>query len=262
MRRKHKERRVKGLYQRVAGEGPLLLFLHGLGSSSLDWQAQLEYFSSRYRAVALDLRGHGLSRLDGPLDVASLAQDVVQWLDEQPGQVVLIGLSLGAMVALEVALARPSRVEGMMLINGFAEFSLDNEGDRARFEQRLKWLRWVGMLPLGWWLARQLFPLPEQRALRHTFRLRFRRNRKGVYRRLLGALPGWSVRARLASLQLPVALVSSSADYLPLARRVEQFASLPDARLFTPTGHHAWPAEDPAACNRLLEHYLAAIHYG
>ena len=43
------------------GEGPLLLLLHGLGSSSLDWQAQNERFSERYRVVAIDLRGHGQS---------------------------------------------------------------------------------------------------------------------------------------------------------------------------------------------------------
>ncbi|QFI54962.1 alpha/beta fold hydrolase [Aeromonas simiae] len=261
MRRKRKESRVKGLYQRSAGEGPLLLFLHGLGSSSLDWQAQLEYFSPHYRAVALDLRGHGLNVQEGALDVPSLADDVVHWLDDQPGQVVIVGLSLGAMVALEVALARPSRIEGMMLINGFAEFSLDNEADRARFAQRLKWLRWVGMWPLAWWLGRELFPLPEQGALRHTFRQRFRRNRKRVYRALLEALPGWSVRARLSGLTMPVALVSSTVDYLPLASRVAQFASLPDGRIFTPEGRHAWPAEDPAACNQLLERFLTDIHY-
>ncbi|TNI66597.1 alpha/beta hydrolase, partial [Aeromonas salmonicida] len=169
--------------------------------------------------VALDLRGHGLSTLEGPLNPGQLCADVVNWLDEQPGQVVLIGLSLGAMIALEVALARPGRVDGMMLINGFAEFSLDNEADRARFEQRLKWLRWIGMWPLAWWLGLSLFPAPEQRALRHTFRQRFVRNHKRVYRTLLEALPGWSVRARLSTLHQPVALVSSSDDYLPLAQR-------------------------------------------
>ncbi|MFR9718520.1 alpha/beta fold hydrolase [Aeromonas diversa] len=261
MRRKRKESRVKGLYQRSAGEGPLLLFLHGLGSSGLDWQSQLEYFSPHYRCVALDLRGHGLSTLEGPLNLGQLCADVVGWLDEQPGQVVLVGWSLGAMVALEVALARPGRVEGMMLINGFAEFSLDNEADRARFEQRLKWLRWIGMWPLAWWLGRSLFPAPDQGALRHTFRLRFVRNSKRAYRALLEALPGWSVRSRLSVLHQPVVLVSSDQDYLPLAQRVAQFASLPDGRIFTPSGHHAWPAEDPAACNRLLERFLTDIHF-
>ncbi|SIQ15281.1 Pimeloyl-ACP methyl ester carboxylesterase [Aeromonas sp. RU39B] len=261
MRRKRREVRVKGLYQRSAGEGPLLLFLHGLGSSSLDWQAQLEYFSSHYRAVALDLRGHGLSLRDGPFDVPTLAADVLQWLDEQPGQVVLIGLSLGAMVALEVALARPQRVVGMMLINGFAEFSLDNEAAKADFTQRLKWLRWIGMLPLGWWLARKLFPDSEQGSLRQTFRRRFRRNNKRVYKQILEALPGWSVRARLGVLSQPVAVVSSSDDYLPLAKRVAQFAALPNASVYTPSGHHAWPAEDPAACNSLLARFLANLNY-
>ena len=74
----------QGLALRSAGEGPLLLLLHGLGSSSLDWQAQIERFSEHYRVVALDLRGHGQSLQEGPFDVGTLAGDVARWLDEQP----------------------------------------------------------------------------------------------------------------------------------------------------------------------------------
>ena len=82
--RRNQVMKSHGLALRSAGEGPLLLLLHGLGSSSLDWQAQIEHFSQHYRVVALDLRGHGQSMQEGPFDVATLAADVVNWLDEQP----------------------------------------------------------------------------------------------------------------------------------------------------------------------------------
>jgi hypothetical protein len=81
--------------------------------------------------------------------------------------------------------------------------------------------------------------------------------RKRPIKALLEALPGWSVRARLGSLWQPVAIISTSHDYLPLAKRVEQFASLPNASIHTPEGHHAWPAEDPAGFNHLLQRILA-----
>ena len=256
--RRNQVMKSHGLALRSAGEGPLLLLLHGLGSSSLDWQAQIERFSERYRVVAIDLRGHGQSMQEGPFDVPTLAADVTRWLEEQPEPAWVVGLSLGAMVALELALRLPHKVRGLVLVNGFSEFLLETPREQERHAMRLKWLRWFGMRPLAWWLGRELFPGPELAPVRHTFRLRFvRSNKKKTYKALLEALPGWSVRARLGSLWQPVAIISTSHDYLPLAKRVEQFASLPNATIHTPDGHHAWPAEDPAGFNHLLQRILA-----
>ncbi len=237
--RRNQVMKSNGSPLRCAGEGPLLLLLHGLGSSSLDWQAQIERFSEHYRVVALDLRGHGQSMQEGPFDVATLAADVVNWLDEQPEPAWVVGLSLGAMVALELALQLPHKVQGLVLVNGFSEFLLETPKEQERFAQRLKWLRWFGLRPLAWWLGRELFPGPDLAQVRHTFRLRFVRNKKKTYKALLEALPGWSVRARLGNIWQPVAIISTSHDYLPLAKRVEQFASLPNATIHTSNGHYA-----------------------
>lgn len=255
--RRNQVMKFHGLALRSAGEGPLLLLLHGLGSSSLDWQAQLEHFSEHYRVVAIDLRGHGQSLQEGPFDVQTLTADVARWLDEQPEPAWVVGLSLGAMVALELALQLPGKVRGLVLVNGFSEFLLETPKEQERYAMRLKWLRWFGMRPLAWWLARELFPGAELAQLRQTFRQRFiRSNKKKVYRALLDALPGWSARARLGQIVQPVAIISTSQDYLPLAKRVEQFAALPNASIHTPQGHHAWPAEDPAGFNHLLHRIL------
>ncbi len=139
------------------------------------------------------------------------------------------------MVALELALQLPHKVQGLVLVNGFSEFLLETPKEQERFAQRLKWLRWFGLRPLAWWLGRELFPGPDFAQVRHTFRLRFVRNKKKTYKALLEALPGWSVRARLGNIWQPVAIISTSHDYLPLAKRVEQFASLPNATIHTPT---------------------------
>ena len=239
-----------------AGHGPPLILLHGLGSSRNDWLMQLMVLVPRYRTVAIDLRGHGQSMQEGPFDVPTLAADVARWLDEQPEPAWVVGLSLGAMVALELALQLPHKVQGLVLVNGFSEFLLETPKEQERYAQRLKWLRWFGMRPLAWWLGRELFPGPELAQVRHTFRLRFVRNTKKTYKALLEALPGWSVRARLGNIWQPVAIISTSHDYLPLAKRVEQFASLPNATIHTPNGHHAWPAEDPSGFNHLLHRIL------
>jgi 3-oxoadipate enol-lactonase len=206
--------------------------------------------------VAIDLRGHGQSLQEGPFDVGTLAADVVRWLDEQPEPAWVVGLSLGAMVALELALQLPGKIRGLVLVNGVSECLLENPREQERYAQRLKWLRWFGMRPLAWWLGRELFPGPELAQMRRTFRQRFCRNRKKVYKALLDALPGWSARARLGAIWQPVAIISTTHDYLPLAKRVEQFAALPNATVHNPRGHHAWPAEDPSGFNHLLQRIL------
>ena len=61
---------------------------------------------------------------------------------------------------------------------------------------------------------------------------------------------------RLAAIRCPVLLVSTRQDYLPAWRRRDQFRGLPNARMVSPRGHHAWPAEEPAECNALLASFL------
>ncbi|MFQ2599186.1 alpha/beta fold hydrolase [Aeromonas caviae] len=211
------------------------------------------------------MKSHGLalrSAGEGPFDVPTLAADVARWLDEQPEPAWVVGLSLGAMVALELALQLPHKVQGLVLVNGFSEFLLETPKEQERYAMRLKWLRWFGMRPLAWWLGRELFPGPDLAQVRHTFRGRFVRNKKKTYKALLEALPGWSVRARLGTLWQPVAIISTSHDYLPLARRVEQFASLPNATILNAKGdslRRRWEgnfagASAPLVLNVLLDH--------
>ena len=61
-----------------AGEGPPVLLLHGLGSSTRDWEYQTAVLSREYRVITMDVRGHGRSsRPPGPYSVAQFAQDAV-----------------------------------------------------------------------------------------------------------------------------------------------------------------------------------------
>lgn len=96
------------LYYEDAGSGPPLLFVHGLGSSTRDWFAQVPHFADRYRVLRLDLRGHGRSeRTRGPYRIAQFARDVavtLRKLDAVPAHVV--GLSMGGMVTLQLSRSR------------------------------------------------------------------------------------------------------------------------------------------------------------
>jgi pimeloyl-ACP methyl ester carboxylesterase len=177
---------------------------------------------------------------------------VARWLDEQPEPAWVVGLSLGAMVALELALQLPHKVQGLVLVNGFSEFLLETPKEQERFAQRLKWLRWFGMRPLAWWLGRELFPGPDLAQVRHTFRGASCATKED----LQGAAGG---AARLVGagssrhLWQPVAIISTSHDYLPLARRVEQFASCPmppsTPRMVTTPGRRKIPPGSIICCS-------------
>lgn len=86
------------LHYQQYGQGEPLVLLHGLGSSSLDWELQVPLLSQHYRVILLDSRGHG--RSDKPVDgyqIATFSEDLLALLEHlQTGPVHLVGLSMGA----------------------------------------------------------------------------------------------------------------------------------------------------------------------
>ena len=64
------------------GKGEVLLFLHGLGSTQADWDAQVPFFSKKYRVVVVDLRGHGKTSIPfKDYGVRFMTEDIKQLLD-------------------------------------------------------------------------------------------------------------------------------------------------------------------------------------
>ncbi len=119
-----------------AGSGyPPLVFVHGAACSRRFWCQQVPRFSSDHRVVTLDLRGHGES--DAPserytvrLFADDLASTCMQSGIESP---VVIGHSLGGLVALDFASAYPDRVAAAVLIDS----PLLPDGDRAKIVRDL-----------------------------------------------------------------------------------------------------------------------------
>lgn len=101
-----------------AGDVPVVL-LHGLGMSSRSMSALLRALGEHTRVLAPDLPGYGLSPQPraGMLGIDELARVVLGWMDEvEVREAVLVGHSLGAQVAGEVALQAPGRVRRLVVI--------------------------------------------------------------------------------------------------------------------------------------------------
>ena len=106
----------------VMGEGPLLVFLHGIGSNKLNWHPQLPAFAPHFRAVALDARGYGASDdYQSDLEFSDFARDLARVLDHFGAEKAhLCGLSMGGRVAQDFYALFPDRVATLVLCDTFA----------------------------------------------------------------------------------------------------------------------------------------------
>ena len=99
------------------GSGPPAVLLHGLGLSREVFAPLLPALAGQRRVIRLDLRGHGASPAPDPAEPYSHHEDVLATLDAMGlEQVDVVGLSLGGGVAVDLALAYPSRVRRLALL--------------------------------------------------------------------------------------------------------------------------------------------------
>ena len=127
-----------------SGDHPPLLCLHGLTRNASDFADFAERYSPRFRVIALDFRGRGMSDYDPvPARYVPLtyAYDVIELLDElKLPQAIFVGTSLGGLVAMTIAGIDPIRIAGSILNDVGPELSsagLDHiksyVGKRERF---------------------------------------------------------------------------------------------------------------------------------
>jgi 3-oxoadipate enol-lactonase len=114
------------LHYEDIGSGRPILLIHGFTNYGLSWVPQLAALvHSGYRVILPDLRGHGASSPATALcTVSDLAADMIDLLNHlDAGSVTLCGLSLGGMVALQMALDQPDRVAGIIVANSRSSFT-------------------------------------------------------------------------------------------------------------------------------------------
>jgi pimeloyl-ACP methyl ester carboxylesterase len=248
------------LYCEIAGEGEPLLLLHGLGSCTADWAPQIERFRQDYRVIAFDLRGHGRSSKPREgYSIPRFAKDTAILLDALgAGPVHVVGLSLGGMVAFQLAVDAPERVKSLTIVNSGPMVPAATFKQRIPLYVRLLSIRTLGLRRMGKMIAKRLFPEPGHADLRNQFIERLAANDKRCYLASLRAIfAGWGVAEHLGDIRCPVFFVAADQDYTPVELKQSFVARIPDARMVViPDSRHALPLEKPDEFNRALADFL------
>jgi pimeloyl-ACP methyl ester carboxylesterase len=106
------------------GRGAAIIFVHGWTCDETSWQEQVPAFSKQYRVITLDLPGHGKSDLpkDGKFSMALFARAVEAVRSEaKVERAVFVGHSMGTPVIRTYATMYPSRVAGLVLVDGLVQ---------------------------------------------------------------------------------------------------------------------------------------------
>jgi pimeloyl-ACP methyl ester carboxylesterase len=254
------------------GEGPPLLFIHGLAGSWQNWLEQLPAFAASHRVIALDLPGFGASPMPAEqITIGGYARIV----DELCGVLgidaaAVVGNSMGGFIAAELAIIAPSRVEQLVLVSAAG---ITIEGQRSVFE-RVRRVQRV-LTAYGAWVAAHAEPVARRARLRgvvlravfaHPDQVpaaiaaeQVRGSGKPGFIDALDALTSYPIRERLHEIQCPTLVVWGTEDRLVPLRDADVFVELiPHARkvVFEDTGHVAM-LERPGRFNEELRRFLA-----
>ena len=257
--------------------GPAVVLIHGFGGSTFSWRYTLPALADAgYHAVALDLRGFGLSEKQFEADHSHAAQAefVAAVLDELGlERVVLVGHSMGGNVAAHVALRYPQRVARLALVDG----AVVQEGQPARgggllgalidFAPARRWMRIGGRLYYTEGRARAILNsavadpasvTPEMVAGYHD--VSQVRDWDLALLAIMRDAGHNALPQPLSAIEAPTLLIWGAEDtWVPLPAGEALHEALPGSQLVVlPAAGHLPMEEEPAPFNEALLEFLAA----
>jgi len=248
-----------GMAYTEAGDGPVVVLVHGWACDRSFWRNQIEALSDVCRVLAPDLRGHGASSVpeDG-YSLAQLAEDIHSMChDLRAAPFVLVGHSMGGMVAQRYALDHPDDLAGLVLVATTAAdptkalvsrqiaSASPVEGFRSAFlRYSASWFTPDSDPDLVLRVEERMLRTPEHVALK-----------------LVDAFGDMDVREELSTLHVPALVIGARGDASTLVdRSVELSQLIPGASLVTvdEAGHFV-QLERPDEVNEALMAFLARL---
>ena len=255
------------------GEGPAILFVHGLGASWQSWLEQMPEFAASHRVVAMDLPGFGYSESPSEdISIEYYARWTAQFMDVLGIEsAAVVGNSMGGFVSAELAIKVPARVQRLVFVSAAIFWQ------NRRRAQPLVQLAKLSDAVVARALVRATDDIATRRRLRYaalaTAGFRFPQyvsdelahemvrsaRRTDGFLPALQALAGYDLEEELPKISCPTLIVWGANDQLVSVKDAERLEDLiPDSRreVFERTGHVAM-LERPERFNQLLREFLA-----
>ncbi len=245
------------------GEGDHIVFAHGFCMDHTMYVAQFEELPKSYHCVAVDTRGHGHSDTpDGPWRIDDLVADLAEFIEGVGSPCHLVGMSLGGMTAVRVALDHPQLVRSLTMIDSSADalpaelhdpyhqFQRTVENDGVTEE--------LARSTLALFYGQPYMDANPDAMSYHVDRVTSM-SQEAVFEGLRVLMDRGSVVDRLHEIKVPVLVIHGELDQAIDMRYAEQVSTgVAGAKLVkVPGAGHTTPVEAPDAVNEALSLFVA-----
>lgn len=241
----------------------LMLMLHGLGADKGMWGYQLPAFcAAGMRPVAVDMPGFGESRFSGKrwraVDTANCLWNFADRLSA--GAWDLMGLSLGGVIAQQMALNRPERVGCLVLVSTFASMRPRSLHTALYFLQRFLRATFSGPEKQANLVAWHIFPGEGQAGRREELVCCILQSDPKAYQSAMRQIALFDSRKYLPRLRMPALVIGGADDQTaPVSAQTELAGCIPGARqIVIPQAGHALPIDQPEKFNQAVIGWLTS----
>jgi len=208
-----------------------IIFIHGLGGTHAMWLYQVPAFCARFPVLTVDLRNHGAStKVCDDFTIADMAADIARLFRSLGVEAAhVVGLSLGGMVALQLAIDHPMAVRGLVLADTMAGAP---PGLEQLSREALAFIEGHSMAEVAKTRITTAFSPHIDPQVRDYFIEQVAQNDKAAYVRSARAAFRFNVRDRLRDVKRPTLVIVGDEDATtPPMLSEELAAGIPEARL-------------------------------
>jgi len=248
-------------FVRISGEGFPLVFVHGFTTTSEFWREQAEEFSQAYRVIRINLPGYGTSPTARGYHLEDFVEDVARVFRELSiEKAVLIGLSMGGIVAQKFALKHRQLVKALVLVDTTSH----GIGPDATANAFLAVAEKRGLKKAVQDLSDMSFGSSASPALLEWARREVIQTPEFVARAAVRSLNDADTRSSLSQIKVPTLVIAGEEDRVTPPQESEILAKgIGDSTLsLIPGAGHFSMLEKPAAFNRVLRRFLDGLSAG
>jgi pimeloyl-ACP methyl ester carboxylesterase len=256
---------VKVFFESFGQGAPALVFLHPWTTNHYIWALQVNAFARKHRCIVMDHRGHGQS--DKPASgyaVGEMAADVVAMLDQLGiERAILVGNSIGGMIAMQTCLDAPKRVIGNLILSSGTNLGADAPPELGE-ELKKDWRAVMSGLMASGVSAKSKIERPEIVAFMEGCFRNSTNFTDEVFWASVGdsnGVFGWNISDRLKDVRQPTLIIAGEEDGATTVAQNQFLADrIPGSKIkiYKDVGHFC-QLEKPMLFNSELEAFIKQV---